>query len=321
MKKVDEITRLRIMDLIAEQALGIAEFALEKDFVVFDVLRALSTLHHPDFDLVFCGGTCLSKAYGLLDRVSEDVDIKVVNRHGVDLRGNALRSALSRLKAAVIAQLLTVGFDRDLIRVTARDGNRYIVLDAAYGSHFEHSPAMRANMKIELNHTVMALPAVRRPIGLLFDVLAHLPPSASIEMDCVDMREALVEKMVSFPRRLALWLQDPSRGFDKALVRHLYDVYEVSEKMPEVIAGLKQLRPLMLATIEKDAADFASHHPGFVANPVAELTCAMSHALHDSSIRTMFDEFVSVMVYSSSVPMFDPVVARYAKILDELLPA
>jgi predicted nucleotidyltransferase component of viral defense system len=89
MKKVAEETKLRIMDLISEQGLGIADFALEKDFIVFDVLRALSTLKHPNFDLVFCGGTCLSKAYGLLDRVSEDVDIKVVNKPKVVLNGRA----------------------------------------------------------------------------------------------------------------------------------------------------------------------------------------------------------------------------------------
>lgn len=47
MRRVAEKTRLRIMDLISERGLGIAEFALEKNFMVFDVLRAVSALSQP----------------------------------------------------------------------------------------------------------------------------------------------------------------------------------------------------------------------------------------------------------------------------------
>lgn len=321
MKKVGEETKLRIMDLIAEQGLGISEFALEKDFMVFDVLLALSSLNHPSFDLVFCGGTCLSKAYGLLDRVSEDVDIKVVNKAGVTLKGNALKSELSALKKTISELLLSVGFSNGAIRINAGDGNHYMELDATYESHFEQSPAMRANMKIELNHTSMTLPPTKREIGLLFDVLANIPRSSVIQMNCVDMREALVEKMVSFPRRLALWMHDKSRGFDKALVRHIYDVHEISTKMPDIASETEVLRPMMLSAMGKDAVDFATQHPGFVSDPVGELEKAMAHAAENSSIRDMFDEFVSVMVYAQRAPNFDQALERYMAILDALMPA
>lgn len=321
MKRVGEETRLRIMDLISERGLGIAEFALEKDFIVFDVLGAVSALSHPSFDLVFCGGTCLSKAYGLLDRVSEDVDIKVVNKTGVALKGSALKSELSALKKTISELLWSVGFDKNSIGISAQDGNRCVVIDAAYRSHFEQSPAMRANMKIELNHTSMNLPPTKREIGLLFDVLADIPRSAVIQMDCVDMREALVEKMLSFPRRLALWLHDQSRGFDKALVRHIYDVHEISTRMPEVVSELGALRPMMLSAMGKDAVDFANQHPGFVTDPVGELEKAMTHAAESPSIRNMYDEFVSVMVYAHHTPSFDQALERYTAILGELMPA
>ncbi|MEY2633769.1 MAG: hypothetical protein RIR00_2423 [Pseudomonadota bacterium] len=321
MKKVDEETKRLIMDLISEQGLGISEFALEKDFIVFDVLRAMSTLNHASFDLVFCGGTCLSKAYGLLDRVSEDVDIKVVSKAGVALKGNALRSALSALKKLVAELLLSVGFDNVSIRITARDGNRYVVLDAAYGSHFEQSPAMRANMKVELNYTAMTLPPVKREIGLLFDTLADTPRRSVVQMSCVDMREALVEKMVSFPRRLALWMKDKSRDFDKTLVRHIYDVYEISTKMPEVVSEIAMLRTMMFSVMAKDATDFATQHPGFALDPVGEFENAMNYAVANPSIRALFDEFVSVMVYAQPSPSFGQALECFRAILGKLMPA
>jgi hypothetical protein len=41
MKKVDATFREKISDLILENELSISEFALEKDFIVTDVLQAI----------------------------------------------------------------------------------------------------------------------------------------------------------------------------------------------------------------------------------------------------------------------------------------
>jgi len=40
--------------------------------------RKESTRHDVGIQLVFAGGTCLSKAHGLINRMSEDIDIKVL---------------------------------------------------------------------------------------------------------------------------------------------------------------------------------------------------------------------------------------------------
>ena len=135
MKKVDAQLRDKITDLISANGLSISEFALEKDFIVTDVLRAISTITHDKFDLVFCGGTCLSKAYGLLERISEDVDIKVVPKAGVQLSAGQQRTAIRALKADVKAALVAVGFDETHIAMSARDGNSYVVFDAEYSTH------------------------------------------------------------------------------------------------------------------------------------------------------------------------------------------
>ena len=62
MKKISEAQKLLVTDLIAEQDLNIAEYALEKDYIVTDTLQALCKLDDPQFDFVFCGGTCFSMA-------------------------------------------------------------------------------------------------------------------------------------------------------------------------------------------------------------------------------------------------------------------
>ncbi len=66
-------------------ALGIDAACVEKDFWVIEVLRAATrevtvlakdVREHP-VQTIFKGGTSLSRAYGLIERFSEDVDLLV----------------------------------------------------------------------------------------------------------------------------------------------------------------------------------------------------------------------------------------------------
>lgn len=72
--------QLELIDaLVAETALGgITAGLLEKDEHLTDALRALFALRLDGMSLVFCGGTSLSKAHRLIERMSEDADLKIV---------------------------------------------------------------------------------------------------------------------------------------------------------------------------------------------------------------------------------------------------
>ncbi len=56
--------------------LGISPAAVEKDYWVSGALRALANSYRRDF--VFKGGTSLSKAYRIIERFSEDIDVLVI---------------------------------------------------------------------------------------------------------------------------------------------------------------------------------------------------------------------------------------------------
>lgn len=51
---------------------NVREDIVEKDYYVTIILEELSKMIYP---VVFKGGTSLSKAYGVIDRFSEDIDI------------------------------------------------------------------------------------------------------------------------------------------------------------------------------------------------------------------------------------------------------
>ncbi|CAN5216282.1 nucleotidyl transferase AbiEii/AbiGii toxin family protein [soil metagenome] len=77
---MDEVARLPIsdrMDLFSASARkrGLTAAIIEKDFWVCWTLKRLFNLADPPAGLLFKGGTSLSKAFGVIERFSEDVDL------------------------------------------------------------------------------------------------------------------------------------------------------------------------------------------------------------------------------------------------------
>lgn len=73
--KLTKEEQLTILTNVAEQK-GIVDNAVEKDFWVSMVLRAIFSLPY-SAAFVFKGGTSLSKGWGLIERFSEDIDLAI----------------------------------------------------------------------------------------------------------------------------------------------------------------------------------------------------------------------------------------------------
>jgi predicted nucleotidyltransferase component of viral defense system len=319
MKKISERQKQLVTDLIAEQDLNISEYALEKDYIVTDTLEALFKIEDPQFDFIFCGGTCFSKAYGLLDRISEDVDIKVILKPGLNPSGSRLRESLSQLKPKIISALVNAGFNERDINKYAQDENKYLTFDANYDTHFIKAVDMRSNMKLELNFTTLALTPQILQIGPLFKELAVDKPY-SFAANCVNLREGVIEKLISFPRRLAMHLHDPARDLDKTLVRHLYDVHQTTKAYPDLLSDTKPLQEILISKLAQDAREFSTQHPGFLSNPLGEMHKAMEFARMDPMISTMYKNFIRDMVYGQSPPSFEESINSFNESLEMLLP-
>lgn len=73
---MDNLTKLfpDVADALCIESVAI----VEKDYYIVELLRLLQPLAFDTHQLVFAGGTALSKAGISLNRMSEDVDIKLV---------------------------------------------------------------------------------------------------------------------------------------------------------------------------------------------------------------------------------------------------
>lgn len=114
-------------ELLEVQAfLGLPSPALvEKDFHVVRALAAIAALDTTPLRLIFGRGTSLSRAYRLVRRMSEDIDLRIVAGQGAPPRG-----ALRRLRTAVTQALLDAGFNFDpedrAYRVTDNQSRRTV---------------------------------------------------------------------------------------------------------------------------------------------------------------------------------------------------
>lgn len=331
MKKISTNLAEQINDFYIESNSGIRQYALEKDVIVCDAIKTLTQLTPSEnFRLIFCGGTCLSKAYGLLQRMSEDVDFKIVpTDKGSQLSRNALRTQLSAFGRTVVAHLELSGFGSDSITKKCLDEYKYTSLDVQFESVFEKPVSLRPNLLIELNFTQLSDVTAFKNIGSLFDSIAGLNTHTPFNVECVSLAEALTEKLVSFPRRLAMHIAKSKQainltdecGWDRALVRHLYDVCIIADKCPDVADDASRLSSLLKLVIEKDASEFSNQHPEFVKDPISELMSALTWARSSADLKSQYQEFISDMVYApkEATPSFEKSINTFEKTLSSAL--
>lgn len=70
--------KLQVLEQV-ENTIGLPAFVVEKDWWVCVLLKAVFRSKYAD-SIIFKGGTSLSKAYNLIDRFSEDIDL-IIDRH------------------------------------------------------------------------------------------------------------------------------------------------------------------------------------------------------------------------------------------------
>ncbi len=331
MKKLPNEIVEKISDFEAESDLSLPGFALEKDYFLLDVIALIKALPpSPDFRFVFCGGTCLAKAYGILHRMSEDVDFKLVPTEATShLTKAALRRKLSEFVKTVITALEADGFGKSSITRRSLDSNSYTEIDIEYESAFSKPSSLRPHLLLELTHSNLSAQTESHQVGLLLDKLSYGSYASPIEIECVSLLEALAEKLVSFPRRLSLHLQktnhikalDSASGWDKALVRHLYDVHQIIQSDPAVISDLENLANIVSRVIVHDAIEFENQHPQFYLTPLVQLNDALIWAGESESLKNQYQVFVADMVYASptDTPSFDEALHIFSRTLQTAL--
>ncbi len=203
------------------KATGIPMAHIEKDFWVTEVLRGVAQCSaNTGVTALFKGGTSLSKAYHLIQRFSEDVDIIVVTPTSSAKRNNqCLKSFVS---AAEETTGITANVDPETVTRGVKRTERF-----AYPTG---SPPgrMPPEVKLELGTKGGAMPSSKMKVCSL---LAEHGPAAHLNVDFLESApiqihvlapvRTLVEKLMIVHH--AASEGDPDE--QKRLARHYYDIW------------------------------------------------------------------------------------------------
>lgn len=347
MKVIPDELKVDIEDAATAGLLGSLPAAVaEKDQHVTDALcvlseiRILHTAHQKGrrrgdscaasvsvaTQVIFAGGTCLSKAHGLIERMSEDIDLKVVLDEVPEgyVLDKGVRGRLKDLHAEVERRLLDIGFlcavHENLENPLMRDSRRYYCLMLSYAAHFQDvSGALRPQVKIELIHRPPVLAAQPREVGYMLDRFISRSAPHSFVMPCITVAETLAEKVLSLLRRCAWYWEGHQRGeFDTALVRHIYDVWRIVESQPEVVDLSRQI---FAALVAKDVEEFQGQYPDFDRDPFAVLRHSLKRAASDEGLRVNFDMRLKPLIYAADKPDFQRCYAAFAAVSEQLMEA
>jgi predicted nucleotidyltransferase component of viral defense system len=281
---------------------------VEKDWYVVRALKAISEAETGPLRLVFGGGTALSRAHGLLRRMSEDIDLKIVSE------GPPARPDLRRLRGSVTDKLLAAGFEFDPANPNHRRSNyesRYTLYRLPYAPIATGEGVLRPEIKIETAAFPQRRPAVERPVTSFIAEAFGRPPELTA-IACTAIVESAAEKFVALTRRAGAELAGLQAERDPTLVRHIYDLWMIREQHDPSDAA-KLVREIMLADAESRAAQF----PAYRDDPLAETLRAVERIAADPGFASGYDAFRREMVYGDA-PDFKTALTALTSLAERL---
>jgi predicted nucleotidyltransferase component of viral defense system len=313
MKTITPSQRDFIDAIITEE--GGSAVLLEKDIHVTDVLKALFALEFDKCRFVFCGGTSLSKAYGVIERMSEDIDLKIVMNGDHGLNRSAMKNYLRDVHRQVREVMASSGFEEEEAGKKVLNEYRYCASSWLYQSEYGASTALRPHLSLEFTVRDPQFATVSAPISYLMEKFGA-PPTAAMSIECIAIEETLAEKVLSFLRRHSMHRAgEMKQDWDQALVRHIYDIYCI-EKLDANAAGKAVLH--FPALVEFDRNEFGSYK-AFADNPQACLLDALVVAEHEKQTASEYGMRLLPLVYGQVRPDFPTAFSSFKRVSQTLL--
>lgn len=290
---------------------------IEKDYYAVQLLKLLATLKPREFDLVFAGGTSLTKAHQNTYRMSEDIDIKLVPKPSKT--DGMSRSALKGARRAVLNMIedgleASVHFAIEPGGIKKRNEYRYAEFLITYPQTQAAVPALRPHLKLDVTESALMQNPVSTSLRSLYP--EALDQAAEVgAFPSVDIQSTASEKLVALLRRTAQVDRDSSRKDDKTLVRHVYDLHLIVKSG----CDLNPIEPLLQQVMKTDAEKFGRQHEQFLTDPRAEmlhgLTCLQTNPIHKERYGTL----IGPLVYHESPAQWDETMKTLTDLTDQLL--
>lgn len=223
---------------IVSDELSILPQLVEKDYWLMHCLWGLAA----DFQFELKGGTSLSKGFGIIDRFSEDIDIRISPPDGMEVKTGKNHDKASHIEtrkkyfAWLLGAIKIPGFE-SVVRDTVYDDEklRNVGIRLLYESQFPVLAGLKEGILLEVGfddtapnrEVTISSWALDRAIGQKVPVRDN----RATQVKCYCPEYTFVEKLQTISTKFRQ--QQKSATFPANFMRHYYDVYQLLAE-PEV---------------------------------------------------------------------------------------
>jgi predicted nucleotidyltransferase component of viral defense system len=289
-------------------ALGLPHPGLvEKDYHVVRALQALKEVEYAGARLIFGGGTSLCRAHRLIERMSEDIDLRIASSEPLTDGGRR------RFRAVVSESLIAAGFEFDpknRDHLAVHDGGKMFVFNLPYAQATTSVASLRPGVKVEISSWPILRASVQCTVSSFVAQARGVAAEVS-GIQCVDVTETAADKFVALTRRIGEE-QYKQLTRDRSLLRHVYDLYRIRSHVT-----LDEIRPLIGTIMESDRRSRSNGFPAYADNPQKVSRDAIKLLAKDASYAEAFEGFQRDMVYGARVTLYDciPVLRELVTLL------
>ena len=298
------------------QTKGIPEIYIEKDYWV---TLTLHTIFNDPIgkEVVFKGGTALSKCFGLIERFSEDIDLVVLKKK--EESGNQLKNKLKKITNIINPILPEVYIEgltnkMGMIRKTAHKYSKQfsgnfgqvrdiIVLESSWLGHFEpfthkYISSYIYEMMNETNQAKLA-----KEYSLL-----------PFEVRVLDVKRTICEKIMSLVR--FSYTAEPISDL-KNKVRHLYDLFLLLEdKELKDFLNSKDFDKMLLLVAQDDVVSFKNNNDWLKYHPKEALIFSQIDYAW-AELKSTYQDSFKKLVYGT-LPEESKILLTLNRIADRL---
>lgn len=300
------------------QQLGIREIYVEKDYWVTLALYHIFSSEAGSY-AVFKGGTALSKCFGTVERLSEDIDIvilKTVNESGNQLKHKIKK--ISEVVSAVLPEIEVPGITNKfgMIRKTAHSYQK------SFNGQFGQ---VRDNIIIESTWLGSFEPYTTAMISsFVYVMMNNSGQSALIEkynlqpfqVQVLSKERTLCEKIMSLVR--FSFTENPIIDLNNK-IRHIYDIHKILEDTEiKNFFYSDDFEEMLLTVAEDDVLSFKNNNNWLANHPVKAMMFSDTENTWSQLRNTYFSTF-SELVYGV-LPSEEEILNTLSKVSDRLKP-
>jgi hypothetical protein len=325
--QIDPAEKSAIFTAIATQK-GMKPFAVEKDWWVSRTLEIIFKMPIAAH-LVFKGGTSLSKAWKLINRFSEDIDLAIDKEFFEGYKGEISKTQIGKLRKVAGAYTTVTFFEElkiafkekgftglDFIVIEAKESDQDPrVLEIYYPNVIKpDTEYLFPRVLIEVSCRSLREPFSAQTFGALVDEFYAGKEFAEplFEVPTVNAERTFLEKMF-------LLHEEFHRPLEKMRVdrlsRHLYDVYHLTKaKVAEKAINNKELYETIIAHRYKFSrvgeVDYNLHNPKTL-NPIPP-----ENAIADWEAD--YTKMKEDMIYEENKPSFEELINNLMELRKQL---